>query len=362
MVEVAVFSAKPYDRSFLTAANEAAGRPHDLLFFEAHLTAGTAALAAGARAVCPFVNDILDAPTLDALAKQGTRLIALRGAGFNNVDLAAAEKAGIAVARVPAYSPWAVAEHAVALMLALNRKIHRAYARVREGNFALEGLLGFDLHGRTVGLVGVGRIGLVVGRIMRGFGCRVLAYDPSRSEELIQLGGEYVTLEELLAASDIRSLHCPLTPETRHLIDAAAVAAMKPGVMLINTSRGAVIETSAAIDGLKSGRIGYLGLDVYEEEGDLFFEDLSDQVIRDDVFARLLTFPNVLITGHQAFFTREALTAIAETTIANITAFGASGEPVHPVTAEKFICSSPEPSPGGNMTGDGQRFVRGPAL
>lgn len=243
---------------------------------------------------------------------------------------------------MPAYSPWAVAEHAVALMLALNRKIHRAYARVREGNFALEGLLGFDFHGRTVGLIGVGRIGLAVARIMRGFGCRVIAFDPARSEELIQLGGEYATLDELLAASDVISLHCPLTPETRHLIDAAAVARMKPGVMLINTSRGAVIETSAVIDGLKSGKIGYLGLDVYEEEGDLFFEDLSEQVIQDDVFARLLTFPNVLITGHQAFFTREALTAIAETTIENISAFEKTGEPVHPVTAEKFVCPSPE--------------------
>lgn len=340
-MKVAVFSAKPYDRAFLAQANEAAGRPHDISFLETRLTATTAALAAGARGICPFVNDVVDAPTLNALANQGTGLIALRGAGFNNVDLAAAEKAGIAIARVPAYSPWAVAEHAVALMLALNRKTHRAYARVREGNFALDGLLGFDMHGRTVGLIGVGRIGLVVARIMCGFGCRVLAYDPSRSEQLSQLGGEYVSLDELLGASDIISLHCPLTPETRHLIDGAAVARMKKGVMLINTSRGAVIDTSAVIDELKSGRIGYLGLDVYEEEGDLFFEDLSEQVLQDDVFARLLTFPNVLITGHQAFFTREALKSIAETTIANISAFEKTGAPVHRVTLEKFVCPTP---------------------
>lgn len=341
-MKVAVFSAKSYDRSYLAAANEAAGRRHVVDYFDAHLLPSTTALAAGATAVCPFVNDVVNAPVLEALAAQGTRLIALRGAGFNNVDLAAAERAGITVARVPAYSPWAVGEHAVALMMALNRKTHRAYARVREGNFSLEGLLGFDFHGRTVGLVGVGRIGLVVARIMSGFGCRILAYDPAPSEELKATGASAVTLDELMAQSDIISLHCPLTPETRHLIDAAAVEKMKRGVMLINTSRGGVIDTKAVIDGLKSGMIGHLGLDVYEEEGDLFFENLSDQVIRDDVFARLLTFPNVLITGHQAFFTREALTAIAETTIANISGFEVSGKPLHEVTAEEHYCSADE--------------------
>lgn len=340
-MKVAVFSTKPYDRSFTTAANSAVGTPHELEFFEAHLDVRTAALAAGAAAVCPFVNDKVDAETLRALARQGTRLIALRGAGFNNVDLAAAAELGIKVARVPAYSPWAVAEHAVALMLALNRKIHRAHLRVREGNFSLEGLLGFDMHGRTVGLVGVGRIGLVVAQIMRGFGCRVLAVDPAPSEGLTELGGELVPFDELLRQADIISLHCPLTPETRHLIDAAAVVRMKKGVMLINTSRGAVVETKALIEGLKTGQIGYLGLDVYEEEGDLFFEDLSDQVLQDDVFARLLTFPNVLITGHQAFFTREALQAIAETTIANITTFERTGAPLHEVTQDKFVCPKP---------------------
>jgi D-lactate dehydrogenase len=337
-MKVAVFSAKPYDRVFLSAANAAAGEPHQIDFFETHLDLTTASLAKSAEAICPFVNDQVDRSTLAFLAEQGTQLVAIRGAGFNNVDLKAADEFGVTVARVPAYSPWAVAEHAVGLMLSLNRKIHRAYARVREGNFALEGLLGFDLHGRTVGFIGLGRIGLAAARIMKGFGCRLVAYDPVESDEFTQLGGRYVPLDELLATSDIVSLHCPLTPRTHHLIDASAIRKMKPGVMLINTSRGAVIETRAVIDGLKSGIIGYLGLDVYEEEGDLFFEDLSDQVIKDDVFTRLLTFPNVLITAHQAFFTREALKAIAETTIANISAFEAKGRPVHAVSAEKFLC------------------------
>ena len=341
-MKVAVFSTKNYDRSSLTAANETAGGPHAIEYFEAHLDVRTAALAAGATAVCPFVNDRVDRATLAALREQGVKLVALRSAGFNNVDLNAAEELGVWVARVPAYSPWAVAEHAAALILALNRKTHRAYARVREGNFALDGLLGFDLHGRTVGLVGVGRIGLVMARIMAGFGCTIIAHDPEPNPELGALGGRYVPLDELLSSSDIISLHCPLTPETRHLIDETALERMKRGVMLINTSRGAVVDTRALIDGLKSGRIGYLGLDVYEEEGDLFFEDLSDQLIQDDVFARLLTFPNVLITGHQGFFTVEALQAIAETTIANLTAFEATGKPLHAVTAEEHYCPAEE--------------------
>ena len=346
-MKVAVFSTKQHDRDSLSAANVAAGEPHELSFFEAHLDARTAALSNGAESICPFVNDQVDRATLAILREQGVRLIALRGAGFNNVDLSAAEKLGIRVARVPAYSPWAIAEHAAALILALNRKIHRAYARVREGNFALDGLLGFDLHGRTVGLVGVGRIGLVLARIMTGFGCTIIAHDPEPNPELETLGGRYVPLDELLSSSDIISLHCPLTPETRHLIDKAALQRMKRGVMLINTSRGAVVDTRALIDGLKSGRLGYLGLDVYEEEGDLFFEDLSDELIQDDVFARLLTFPNVLITGHQGFFTAEALRAIAETTIANVTAFEATGRPVHEVTAKGHVCSArPAKRPG----------------
>lgn len=337
-MKVAVFSAKSYDLNFLGQANDAAGKSHELQFIEAHLNPSTAVLAAGAEAVSPFVNDDVDKKVLQALRDAGTRLIAIRGAGFNNVDLSAAERLGVAIARVPAYSPWAIAEHAVALMLTLNRKTHRAYARVREGNFLLEGLLGFDLNRRVVGIIGTGRIGLVVAKIMIGFGCKVLAYDILRSQELEALGGRYVALEELLIRSDIVTLHCPLTPDTRHLIDAAAIDRMRQGVMLINTSRGAVVETASVIQGLKTGKIGYLGLDVYEEEGDLFFEDLSDQVIQDDAFARLLTFPNVLITGHQAFFTQEALQAIAETTIGNISAFEKTGEPLHRVTAEKFVC------------------------
>lgn len=337
-MEVAVFSTKPYDRASLDESNRAAGSPHTIFYFDGHLDAVTAKLAASAAAVCPFVNDIVDRRVLEQLGKQGCQLIALRGAGFNNVDLAAAHEFGIKVARVPAYSPWAIAEHTIALILALNRKIHRSYARVREGNFALEGLLGFDLHGRTVGIVGTGRIGLAFAQIVHGFGCEVLASDPVEHRELTALGGRYVGFDELLSSSDIVSLHCPLTPETHHLIDADAIGRMKRGVMLINTSRGAVVDARALIDGLKSGQIGYLGLDVYEEEGDLFFEDLSGQVLQDDIFARLLTFPNVLITGHQAFFTREALRAIAETTIANITAFAATGVPLHEVTAEQHTC------------------------
>ncbi|MBU8539281.1 2-hydroxyacid dehydrogenase [Falsiroseomonas tokyonensis] len=335
-MQVVVFSAKPYDRQFLDAANEAAGSPHRLRYLEARLTPETAALAQGAEAVCAFVNDQANAAVLEDLAQRGIRLLALRSAGFNNVDLAAAQRLGITVARVPAYSPESVAEHTVAMMLALNRRIHRAYNRVREGNFALDGLLGFDMHGRTAGIVGTGRIGLAVARILSGFGCRLLAYDPYPSEEGRALGLDFVTVEALLARSDIVTLHCPLTPATHHLIDAAAIARMRPGAMLINTSRGAIVDTRAAIAGLKSGAIGLLGLDVYEEEGDLFFEDLSSHMLQDDVFARLLTFPNVLITAHQAFFTTEALTAIGETTIGNITAFAETGRALHAVSIEKL--------------------------
>lgn len=318
-MNVAVFSTKPYDRMFLEAANAAHG--HELIYFEPRLTRETSALAGGFPAVCVFVNDQLDATVLAALARQGTRLIALRCAGFNNVDLAAAREVGLTVVRVPVYSPHAVAEHTVGLVLALNRKIHRAYARVREGNFALDGLLGFDLYGQTVGIVGTGQIGAVVARIMGGFGCRILAHDPFPNPECEALGARYVALPELFADSDVITLHCPLTPQTRHLIDARALQQLKPGVMLINTSRGALIDTPSVTEALKSGKIGYLGLDVYEEEADLFFEDLSNIVLQDDVFARLLTFPNVIVTGHQAFFTRDALKRIAETTFANITAF-----------------------------------------
>lgn len=318
-MRVAVFSTKTSDRRYLEAANARYG--HELVFFEPRLTGETASLAAGSAAVCAFVNDELNARTLKALASQGTSLIALRCAGYNNVDLAAARELGLTVVRVPAYSPHAVAEYTIGLMLALNRKIHRAYARVREGNFSLDGLLGFDMHGKTVGVVGTGKIGAIVVRILKGFGCGILAHDPFPSPECKALGAEYVSLAQLFSGSDIVTLHCPLTPETHHLINAEALCRMKPGVMLINTGRGALIDTRAVIAALKSGKIGYLGLDVYEEEADVFFENLSDQVIQDDVLARLLTFPNVLVTGHQAFFTHEALVRIAETTLANITDF-----------------------------------------
>ncbi|MBI4261553.1 MAG: 2-hydroxyacid dehydrogenase [Actinobacteria bacterium] len=332
-MKVAVFSTHAHDRASLEEANARHG--HELVFLEPRLAVETAPLASGFPAICAFVNDRLDAEVLAALAAGGTRLVALRSAGFNHVDLAAALNLGIAVARVPAYSPHAVAEHAVALILALNRRTHRAHARVREGNFSLDGLLGFDLVHRTVGIVGTGKIGTVFARIMAGFGCRLVAHDPHPNDEVVALGARYVPLDELLAGSDVVALHAPLTPETHHLIDARAVSLMKPGVMLVNTSRGALVDTVAVIEGLKSGRIGYLGLDVYEEEADLFFEDLSQEVIRDDVFARLLTFPNVLITGHQAFFTAEAVASIAETTLANVTAFEQHGRPVHEVSAER---------------------------
>jgi len=331
-MKVAVFSTKPYDQQFLELANREA-HGHDLVFLETRLNGTTVSLAKGFEAVCVFVNDQVDATVLKALAEGGTRVVALRCAGFNNVDLKAAKANNIKVVRVPAYSPHAVAEHSVALMLSLNRQIHRAHNRIREGNFALEGLLGFDLHGRTVGIIGTGQIGFEVARIMLGFGCQVLGYDPHPSSACEQLGVRNVGLDELLAQADIITLHCPLTPDTHHLINAQAIRQTKPGVMLINTSRGAIIDTSAVIEGLKSGHIGYLGLDVYEEEGDLFFEDLSNLVLQDDVFARLLTFPNVLITGHQAFFTRNALQSIAQITLGNLTELEQKGQCGNQLTA-----------------------------
>lgn len=330
-MRVAFFSAKPYDRHSFAAANRQYG--HDLHFFESRLTPETCALAVKVGAVCAFVNDQLDADVLPQLAAQGVRLLALRSAGFNHVDLNLAQQHGLTVVRVPAYSPHAVAEHTVGLMLALNRKIHRAYARVREGNFALEGLLGFDLHDRTIGIAGTGRIGATVARIMAGFGCRLLAYDPAPNPECAASGARYVALPELLGNSDVVTLHCPLMPATHHLINAQSLQHFKRGAMLINTSRGALIDTGAVIQALKAGTIGALGLDVYEEEADMFFEDLSNQVIQDDVFARLLTFPNVIITGHQAFFTQEALANIAETTLANLTEFEQTGQCRHAVTS-----------------------------
>jgi D-lactate dehydrogenase len=317
-MRVAVFSTKSYDREFLDRAN--AGR-HELRFLEPRLSAETASLAADCEAVCGFVNDHLDAGVIETLAKSGMRLITLRCAGYNNVDLAAAKRHGLAVLRVPGYSPYAVAEHTVGLMLALNRKLHRAYNRVREGNLALEGLLGFDIHGKTVGIIGTGKIGTVVCQILTGFGCRILAVDPFPNETCRSLGTRYVTFDALLAQADMITLHCPLTPDNKHMIDASAMRKMRNGVMLINTSRGALIDTPVVIEALKSGKVGDLGLDVYEEEEQIFFEDRSGLIISDDVFSRLLTFPNVIITGHQAFFTREALENIAATTIDNITKF-----------------------------------------
>lgn len=323
-MKVAVFSTKRYDQVFLCAANPEHG--HDLVFFEPRLTPKTAKLAADFPAICVFINDQLDAPTLRAIATSGTRLIALRSAGFNNVDLVVAAQLGLTVVRVPAYSPYAVAEHAAGLILMLNRKLYRAYNRVRDDNFSLDGLLGFDLHGATVGIIGTGKIGQCFAHIMHGFGCRLLAYDVYESSECLNLGVKYLPLPELLASSDIVSLHCPLLPETYHLINEESLGHLKHGAMLINTSRGGLIDTPAVIRGVKSGRIGYLGLDVYEEEGSLFFEDLSDTVIQDDTFQLLQSFPNVVITAHQAFFTRNALEAIAQTTLANISDF-AAGRP-----------------------------------
>ena len=328
-MRISFFSARPYDRASFATANAHFG--HEIVFLEAHLNLQTAPLAAGSAAVCAFVNDRIDAAVLDALAEAGVRLVALRSAGFNNVDLRRAEALGMAVARVPAYSPYAVAEHAVTLILGLNRRLPRAFARVRDGNFTLDGLLGFDLHGRTVGIIGTGKIGTVFARIMVGFGCRVRGVDQLPNDECRALGVQYVDRDALFAGADIISLHCPLTPETRHIINARSVSKMKAGVMIINTGRGALVDTPAVIEGLKSGKIGFLGLDVYEEEEALFFEDHSGEVIQDDVFVRLLSFPNVVVTAHQAFFTEEALRNIAETTLANIRAFEAGSGTLHRV-------------------------------
>lgn len=318
-MQVAVFSTKSYDREFLVRASENTEINYD--FFEERLTSRTEVLARDFPAVCCFVNDELSAEVIAAIAAAGVKMIALRCAGFNNCDLAAAAAHGVKVARVPAYSPYAVAEHAVGLMLTLNRKFHKAYNRVREGNFALHGMLGFDMHGKTVGVVGTGKIGQITASILQGFGCRILAYDVHQNPECVAAGVRYVELDQLFAESDIVSLHCPLLPATEHLINEENVAKMKPGVMLINTSRGGLVDTRAVIEGLKSGQIGAVGLDVYEEEADLFFEDRSGLVIQDDVFSRLVTFPNVLITGHQGFFTRNALEAISQVTTENLRQF-----------------------------------------
>ncbi|MEM9082224.1 MAG: 2-hydroxyacid dehydrogenase [Planctomycetota bacterium] len=334
-MRVAVFSARSYDRESLIAANKQAGSPHELDFLDVpggaltgpRLTPRTAALAKDHDALIAFTNDQLDRETLTALAEQECTCIALRCAGFNNLDLEAARELGFLVGRVPAYSPHAVAEHAVALILALNRKLHRAFNRVREHNFSLAGLLGFDLNGKTVTIVGTGAIGAVLARIMLGFGCRVLAVDPVPNPSLIELGITYHELDDALPETDILCLKCPLTEQTHHLINERTLALLKPGAMLVNTARGAIVDTPALIRALKSEHLSAVALDVYEEEEDLFFEDRSQSILTDDLFARLLTFPNVLITSHQAFFTKEAVNAIAETTIANLTAMADNSVP-----------------------------------
>lgn len=313
-MKVAFFSSQPYDRDSFNCENEKYG--YQLEYFDTHLGPHSLPLTDGFDAVCVFVNDKLNEEVLTGLARKRVKWIALRCAGFNQLDQDAAKKLNLRVCRVPEYSPHAVAEHTVALILTLNRKIHKAYFRVREQNFSLNGLLGFDLYGRTIGVVGTGHIGSAFARIMLGFGCRVLAYDPIENKDLTALGIRRVPLDELFASSDIISLHCPLIEgQTRHLINAEAISRMKAGVMLVNTSRGALVDTAAVIEGLKSKHIGYLGIDVYEQEDRLFFKDLSTSIINDDMIQRLVSFPNVVVTAHQAFFTQDALAQISAKTL-----------------------------------------------
>ena len=323
-MRVAVFSAKKYERELLDELN--AGHGHELVYLDALLEPATASLAAGFPVVSVFVNDTVDATVLERLAAGGTKLVATRSTGYNHVDVPAARLAGVRVVRVRDYSPHSVAEFAVGLLLALNRKITRAYNRTREGNFELDGLMGFDLTGRTVAVIGTGKIGTIFARIMVAFGCNVVGYDVHRSPEFERIGGRYVEADAI-AEADIISLHCPLTPETHHIVDARSLARAKRGALLINTSRGGLVDTEAAIDALKSGQLGGMALDVYEQEAGLFFRDLSSTVIPDDVIQRLVSFPNVIVTGHQAFFTREAVSTIMETTLASISDF-AAGRPL----------------------------------
>ncbi|CNI03400.1 D-lactate dehydrogenase [Yersinia thracica] len=315
-MKLAVYSTKQYDRKYLELVNKDFG--FELEFFDFLLSPKTAKMAAGCDAVCLFVNDDACRTTLEELKDAGVKILALRCAGFNNVDLVAAKELGIQVVRVPAYSPEAVAEHTIGMMMSLNRRIHRAYQRTRDANFSLEGLIGFNMHGRTAGIIGTGKIGVATMRILKGFGMRLLAYDPYPSQAALDLGAEYVDLKTLYAESDVISLHCPMTPENHHLLNKQSFEQMKDGVMIINTSRGGLIDSTAAIDALKQQKIGSLGMDVYENERDLFFEDKSNDVIQDDVFRRLSSCHNVLFTGHQAFLTEEALTSISTTTMQNI--------------------------------------------
>ncbi|MEE4455190.1 2-hydroxyacid dehydrogenase [Novosphingobium resinovorum] len=333
-MRIAVYGTRSYDRRFLTAANAAHG--FELSFLDAPLSPATALLAQGHEAACVFVNDVADRAALEVLAEGGVQLLALRCAGYNNVDLAAAEALGIAVVRVPAYSPHAVSEFTIGLLLALDRRIHRAWSRVRENNFALDGLVGRNLHGRVAGVVGTGQIGALVARALRaGFGCEVLASDPVVDAGLEAIGVRYVEREVLLREAEIVTLHCPLTPGTRHLIDARVLAAARPGLVIVNTSRGALIDTAALIEALKQRRIGGVALDVYEQEAGVFFDDLSSEIVEDDVLQRLLTFPNVLMTGHQAFLTEEALTAIGETTLRSVADFAAGRSLPNRITPEQ---------------------------
>ena len=328
-MKIAVFSTKSYDKVYLE--RHKAKSKHTFTYFETDLNADTTNLTIGFEAVCVFVNDKVNKETLENLSKNGIKLIALQCAGFNNVDVKAAQEKNIKVVRVPAYSPEAVAEHAVAMILTLNRKTHKVYNRVRESNFSLENLTGFNLHGKTIGVIGTGQIGIAFCKIMLGFGCKVIAYDLKKSDKLISKGVDYQSIDEVLKNSDIISLHCPLTKETHHLFDKSAFSKMKDGVMLINTSRGALINTKDAIEALKKGKIGYFGIDVYEQEEHIFFKDLSESIIQDDLIQRLISFPNVLITPHQGFFTEEALTQIAVTTMKNITDFEEGKELVNEV-------------------------------
>lgn len=316
-MKIAFFSTQPYDREYFERYN----KEHEIIFFDAQLNEQTVNLAKGCDAVCGFVNDQLNASVIKSLAENRIKIIAQRCAGFNNVDLAAAKENKILVVRVPAYSPHAVAEHALALIMTLNRKTHKAYNRVREGNFSLQRLTGFDVFGKTVGVIGTGKIGQCFARIMQGLGCKVLAFDIIANKNLEAVGVQYLPLMEVLKQSDIISLHCPLTEQTKHLVNETSLKVMKDGVMLINTSRGGLIDTKAAIVALKKGKLGYLGIDVYEQEEKLFFHDLSENIIEDDVIMRLLSFSNVLITAHQGFLTDEALTQIALVTLQNMSDF-----------------------------------------
>jgi len=318
-MKVAVFSTKSYDQKYFEKYNKS--HKHELAFFDTNLNAQTTELTRDFDAVCVFVNDKLNAKVIKKLAKNNIKLIALRCAGFNNVDLEAAEKYHIKVTRVPAYSPQAVAEHALSLILTLNRKTHKAYNRIKEGNFSLNGLIGFDLHNKTVGVVGTGKIGIAFCRIMLGLGCEVVAFDVNPQDALKKEGVTYVSLERLYKKSDIISLHCPLMPATKHIVNDESISKMKDHVMIINTSRGALINTEDVIKNLKAKKIGYVGIDVYEQEEEIFFEDKSEQIIEDDTLIRLISFPNVLITSHQAFLTDEALTEIAQTVLQNIQDF-----------------------------------------